>query len=238
MVASAAAIRPGIGARAVVEVVGDGQRRPAEVLRPCCARARQPGHVRRAAALDPEPERVHGGQSAPAGRGLRCPPMGDLSGYEKDTFTFAGKTRDVYRKGEGPARAGLRGDARHHPEGARLRRSGRRARVHRGRAPPLRRPRGRDDRRQDHQGHRPGVRVEGVLGLGHRQDQPGRRVVEGAGPPRARAARRTRRRGRRHVLHRQLRPRHAPGARGDGAGPLPAVPAARVHEEGAARRST
>jgi dienelactone hydrolase len=29
--------------------------------------------------------------------------MGDLSGYEKDTFTFAGKTRDVYRKGEGPA---------------------------------------------------------------------------------------------------------------------------------------
>ena len=29
--------------------------------------------------------------------------MGELSGYEKDTFTFAGKTRDVYRKGEGPA---------------------------------------------------------------------------------------------------------------------------------------
>jgi dienelactone hydrolase len=29
--------------------------------------------------------------------------MGDLSGYEKDTFTFERKTRDVYRKGTGPA---------------------------------------------------------------------------------------------------------------------------------------
>ena len=29
--------------------------------------------------------------------------MGDLRGYEKDTFTFEGKTRDVYRKGDGPA---------------------------------------------------------------------------------------------------------------------------------------
>ena len=28
--------------------------------------------------------------------------MGDLSGYEKDTFTFDGKARDVYRKGTGP----------------------------------------------------------------------------------------------------------------------------------------
>ena len=28
--------------------------------------------------------------------------MDDLRGYEKDTFTFAGKTRDVYRQGEGP----------------------------------------------------------------------------------------------------------------------------------------
>ncbi len=29
--------------------------------------------------------------------------MGDLSGYEKDQFTYDGKTRDVYRKGGGPA---------------------------------------------------------------------------------------------------------------------------------------
>lgn len=29
--------------------------------------------------------------------------MGDLRGYEKDTFTFEGGTRDVYRRGEGPA---------------------------------------------------------------------------------------------------------------------------------------
>jgi len=29
--------------------------------------------------------------------------MGDLSGYETSTFTFDGKTRDVYRKGSGPA---------------------------------------------------------------------------------------------------------------------------------------
>lgn len=29
--------------------------------------------------------------------------MGDLGGYGKATFTFADKTRDVYRKGEGPA---------------------------------------------------------------------------------------------------------------------------------------
>ncbi len=29
--------------------------------------------------------------------------MGDLSGFEKGTFTHAGKTRDVYRKGTGPA---------------------------------------------------------------------------------------------------------------------------------------
>jgi dienelactone hydrolase len=29
--------------------------------------------------------------------------MGDLSGYEKSTFTFDGKARDVYRKGTGPA---------------------------------------------------------------------------------------------------------------------------------------
>lgn len=29
--------------------------------------------------------------------------MGDLHGYEKDRFTFDGKTRDVYRKGSGPA---------------------------------------------------------------------------------------------------------------------------------------
>ena len=52
--------------------------------------------------------------------------MGDLSGYEKDTFTFDGKTRDVYRKGTGPGRARVRRDARHHAEGARLRRPGRR----------------------------------------------------------------------------------------------------------------
>ena len=29
--------------------------------------------------------------------------MSDLTSYEKDTFTFDGKTRDVYRKGTGPA---------------------------------------------------------------------------------------------------------------------------------------
>ncbi|MGQ0830577.1 MAG: dienelactone hydrolase family protein [Microthrixaceae bacterium] len=29
--------------------------------------------------------------------------MGDLSGYEKETFTFDGKQRDVFRKGSGPA---------------------------------------------------------------------------------------------------------------------------------------
>jgi dienelactone hydrolase len=29
--------------------------------------------------------------------------MGDLSTYERSTFTFDGKTRDVYRKGSGPA---------------------------------------------------------------------------------------------------------------------------------------
>jgi dienelactone hydrolase len=29
--------------------------------------------------------------------------MGDLGGYDKDTFTFDGKARDVYRKGQGPA---------------------------------------------------------------------------------------------------------------------------------------
>jgi dienelactone hydrolase len=29
--------------------------------------------------------------------------MADLGSYEKDTFTFAGKARDVYRKGAGPA---------------------------------------------------------------------------------------------------------------------------------------
>jgi dienelactone hydrolase len=29
--------------------------------------------------------------------------MGDLSSYERSTFTFDGKTRDVYRKGSGPA---------------------------------------------------------------------------------------------------------------------------------------
>lgn len=28
--------------------------------------------------------------------------MGDLASYEKDRFTFSGKTRDVYRKGSGP----------------------------------------------------------------------------------------------------------------------------------------
>jgi dienelactone hydrolase len=29
--------------------------------------------------------------------------MGDLTGYEKETFTFEGKTRDVFRRGSGPA---------------------------------------------------------------------------------------------------------------------------------------
>ena len=29
--------------------------------------------------------------------------MDDLRGYEKDTFSYDGKTRDVYRKGDGPA---------------------------------------------------------------------------------------------------------------------------------------
>ena len=155
--------------------------------------------------------------------------MGDLSGYEKDTFTFDGKTRDVYRKGTGPAVlvfAEMPGitpkvlDFADRVAGHRL---------HRGRAPPLRRPRRRAVDRQDHQGHRAGVRVEGVLGVGHRQDEPGHRVVQGARPPGARAQRRARGRRGGHVLHRQLRAGHAPGAGGAGAGALAAVAAARVH---------
>ena len=89
--------------------------------------------TRRARARQPVADRRGRGTGSRTGRGARravCPygsrAMGDLSGYEKDTFTFDGKTRDVYRKGTGPGGARVRRDARHHAEGARLRRPGRR----------------------------------------------------------------------------------------------------------------
>ena len=206
LVASAAAIRPGIGARPSSKwsaMVSVDQPR-SSTLR---ARARQPAVSAGPRHWIPNRNGCMEG-SLPGGRGLRCPPMGDLSGYEKDTFTFDGKTRDVYRKGDGPGRARVRGDARHHAEGARLRRPRRRASAAPrscptcSASPAPSRSVGKTIR-----AIAPGVRVEGVLGVGHRQDQPGRRVVQGAGPPRARAARRPGRRRGRHVLHRQLRPR-------------------------------
>ena len=192
------------------------------------ARSRQPVAIGRPAALDPEPEGVHG-------RTLGCRGMGDLSGYEKDTFTFDGKTRDVYRKGTGPAvlvfaeMPGITPKVLDFAD--RVVAIGCTAVVpHLFGVPGAEPSIGKVD-----QGDRSGVRVEGVLGVGHRQDQPGHRVVQGARPPGARAPRRPRRRGGRHVLHRELRTGHAPGARRAGAGAVAAVAPPRVHQEGPAR---
>ena len=71
--------------------------------------------------------------------------------------------------------------------------------------------------------------------MGHRQDEPGDRVVQGARPPGARAPRRTGRRCGGHVLHRELRAGDAPGASRPGPGAVAAVAPPRVHQEGPSR---
>ena len=166
-------------------------------------------------------------------RGLRCAAMGDLDGYEKDTFTFDGKTRDVFRKGAGPAVMVIAEMPGITPKVLDFADRVVGARLHRRAAAPVRRAR-RGGRRRGKaiRAIGAGLRVEGVLGLGDRQDQPGGRVVEGARPPRARALRRPRRRGRGHVLHRQLRPRHAARAGRAGAGAV----ASRRCRSGSRRR--
>ena len=124
----------------------------------------------------------------------------DLSDFERDTFTYDGKTRTVFRKGTGPAVIVISEMPGISPKVLEFARSGRRDRMHRGAAAPVRRARRDADPNTSGRGKLDSGRylVSSIVPacisreftvLRDGQDVAGHRVAARAGASRARALR-------------------------------------------------